>query len=524
MKLNVAARRSRTVLSAEEFLGRWQGGEEGRRAIRRYLDLAFGADLAERDLYRQEFFDLYRMSGFAGGEEVIVQFLELLAALRRDLAELPLPMLSVRLRRPRRANACPLVEEFLGGRQMSIRKELYLGAGLLALQVGRSMAELTAVDFAREDVVKACAMRISAQGASRAQRRAAYLFYRAQLEAAGVGSRMQEAILQPLAEEKSEQMPRGVSPTVATYIEYRRALGLGTWRDKARELRRFETWVTECDHGTIGEDGHLDTQILTADHVAGYRSFLADRVQKITLSFRLSHLRTYLHWLRRNGLVDAQVLRPLRRVSERSKRKKKVTVWEIETLRKFRDVVVRSQTPLVRCAIGLLVVTVGRAQELYDLRLQDIDLVGAQIRLQGKGRGSHERWVPITSLRLLADLRAYLAERPRPQKPGEEALFLLPDGRPLTATALRCEFIRLCEQAGIEGRWRLGVLRRTGATMLQEAGVDTLVRAQIMGHRDLRSQEHYVRNDFEHAARRLLAREEAYEDPMAGARDGAPPG
>ena len=446
-----------------------------------------------------------------------MQFLELLAALRRDLAELALPMLSVRPQRPRRANACPLVEEFLGGRQMSIHKELYLGAGLLALQIGRSAAELTPADFAREDVVKACARRLAAHGACRTQRRSAYRFYRAQLEAAGVGSSMQEAILQPLAAEKSEQMPRGVSPTVATYSEYRRALGLGTWRDKAREMRRFETWVTERDPSTIGEDGHLDTQLLTADHVAGYRSFLADRVQKKTLSFRLSHLRTYLRWLRRNGLVDAQVLRPLRRISERPKHKMTVTVWEIETLRKFRDVVVHTQTPLVRCAIGLLVVTICRSQELYDLRLQDLDLVGAQIRYHGKGRGSHERWVPITSSLLLADLRAYLAERPVPQDPLEEALFLEPDGRPLTSATLRCAFRQICHDAGIEGRWTPRVLRRTGATILQEKGVDTLLRAQIMGHRDLRNQEHYVRNDFEHSARRLLAREEAYEDPTAGA-------
>lgn len=501
------------MLSAEEFLARWQAAEEDRKAIARYLAFVEGAGLEEQDLYRQELLDLYRTCRLRGGEGAIVRFLTLFVALREDLGPAAAPSLELRPRRFKDYR-CPLIEEYLGGRQGLAAEALRLDGALLSLRLGRHTADLVSADFADPEVIAGSGGRLQMLGAKRSQVEVAYRFYRLQLDAAGVAEARQEALLLPLSPPPEEAMPQGVSPHLSAYLEYRRALGLGSWRDQAFELRRFETWTTERYPELADGDGFLDTLLLGEEEVLSYRDYLAERdgMSERTQSFRLSHLRTYLRWLRKQGLAGYGVLRPLARVSRRTETP--VTVWDPAMLRALRDAV-RRRPPLVRCAIGLLVTTLCRGQELYDVKVDDLDLEGTQIRYEGKGRGSQERWVPLASTGLLADLRTYLAQRPSPERPCERALFLLPNGRPLTAADLRREFREVCKEAGIEGNWTPRVLRRTGATMLAQEGIDTLVRTRIMGHQDLRSQDYYVKNDFAKAAARLFAKAEAYEDPLA---------
>ena len=422
MRLNVVRLRIGTVLSAEEFLARWPGAKEDRQAIARYLDFAKGAGLEQQSLCRQELLDLYRMCRLRGGEEAIVRFLALFAALRADLGPGVAPSLELR---PRRLGAyrCPLVEEFLNGGRGLAAEALRLDAALLSLRLGQPAAELLPADFAQPDVISGCGKRLQMLGATRSQVMVSYRFYRQQLDARGVADREQERLLRTLSPEREDAMPRGVSPQLATYLEHRRALGLGTWRDQAFELRRFETWVTERYPELADGDGFLDTLLLGEEEVLSYREHLDERegMCERTQSFRLSHLRTYLRWLRKQGLAGHGVLRPLFRVSRRAD--KEVTVWDASMLRALRDAL-RHRPPLLRCAIGLLVTTLCRGQELYDLKVDDLDLGGAQIRYEGKGRGSQERWVPIASTLLLADLRTYLAQRPRAERACEQALFL----------------------------------------------------------------------------------------------------
>lgn len=89
----------------------------------------------------------------------------------------------------------------------------------------------------------------------------------------------------------------------------------------------------------------------------------------------------------------------------------------------------------------------------------------------------------------------------------EDRLFILPTGQPLTAHRLREEFKRFQEAASISERAKLSILRKTLATHLRIEGVDTLIRADIMGHAVLDTQRHYAASSFDEVASRALKSE-----------------
>ncbi len=137
-----------------------------------------------------------------------------------------------------------------------------------------------------------------------------------------------------------------------------------------------------------------------------------------------------------------------------------------------------------------------RLSELTGLNLLDLDLLGDQVKVRGKGR--KERLVPLGS-RASRVLRRYLETRQRlASRPGadRQAVFLNPRGRRLTPRSVQRIVHRAYEAIGVDGL-KTHSLRHTFATHLLDAGADLRAVQELLGHASLSTTQIYTHTSVE---------------------------
>lgn len=132
-----------------------------------------------------------------------------------------------------------------------------------------------------------------------------------------------------------------------------------------------------------------------------------------------------------------------------------------------------------------------RLSELAGADVADVDLLGDQMKVRGKGR--KERIVPVgkqanAALRRWLDHRDLLASRPGAEK---RALFLNLRGQRLTGRSVQRAMHKLLEAAGGDGL-KVHSLRHTFATHLLDAGADLRAVQELLGHASLSTTQIYT--------------------------------
>jgi integrase/recombinase XerC len=143
-----------------------------------------------------------------------------------------------------------------------------------------------------------------------------------------------------------------------------------------------------------------------------------------------------------------------------------------------------------------------RLSELTGLNLHDLDLLGDQVKVRGKGR--KERLVPLGSraskvLRRYLEVREQLASRRAAEPPShddKQALFLNPRGRRLTPRSVQRIVHRAFEAIGVDGL-KTHSLRHTFATHLLDAGADLRAVQELLGHANLATTQIYTHTSVE---------------------------
>ena len=151
-------------------------------------------------------------------------------------------------------------------------------------------------------------------------------------------------------------------------------------------------------------------------------------------------------------------------------------------------------------AIEIMVTTGVRVGELTAIRLADIDLAEATIRIIGKG--DRERRVFLVDRDLANLVTAYLAVRA--PLAITEHLLVTSIGRPADPELLRKLLRSVAVAAGIERRITPHMLRHTAATRLLEAGVDIRFVQTLLGHRSISTTEIYTAVTDQSLKRMLL--------------------
>lgn len=139
-----------------------------------------------------------------------------------------------------------------------------------------------------------------------------------------------------------------------------------------------------------------------------------------------------------------------------------------------------------------------RLAELVSLRLEDLDLADASIRVTGKGNKT--RLVPV-GRKALAALTHWLKCRVGLAQSDEPAVFVSRFGGAMTARAVQQRLARwgLCH--GAEGHLHPHLLRHSFASHLLESSGDLRAVQELLGHADLSTTQVYTHLDFQHLAK-----------------------
>jgi len=161
-----------------------------------------------------------------------------------------------------------------------------------------------------------------------------------------------------------------------------------------------------------------------------------------------------------------------------------------------------------RAILELLYSSGIRVSELASLTLEDLDLRGGELRVQGKG--NKERLVPVGEV-ACDYVGLYIEDsRPRLASAEERTLFVTARGRRFQATNLIALVREYGRRAGIHKRVTPHALRHTCATHLLQGKADIRQIQRILGHASIATTQRYTKveiTDLKEVLKRCHPRE-----------------
>ena len=225
-------------------------------------------------------------------------------------------------------------------------------------------------------------------------------------------------------------------------------------------------------------------------YIAGLRK---EEITKRSVARKLSALRSFFKHLQK---TDTNINNPFEEITSPHKGR---------TLPKFMDVDTTSNLVSLPSELGngfspsrdraileIIYSTGMRVQELVDLNVNDIDLLGDSIRVLGKGK--KERIV-ILGPHSLDALSEYMKERQNQlikKKKQTSALFLNRRGTRITDRSIRRIFKKYSLKLGLDKQLSPHSLRHSFATHMLNAGADLRVVQELLGHESLSTTQIYT--------------------------------
>lgn len=140
-----------------------------------------------------------------------------------------------------------------------------------------------------------------------------------------------------------------------------------------------------------------------------------------------------------------------------------------------------------------------RLSELHGMNLEEIDVLGEQVKVRGKGR--KERVVPLTSSAVAA-LRRYMLRRAENAETADRGPLLVGRrGARLSRRSIQRHVRDLIEAAGGEEGTSVHSLRHSFATHLLDAGADLMAVKELLGHSSLSTTRIYTHTSKERLSR-----------------------
>ena len=266
-----------------------------------------------------------------------------------------------------------------------------------------------------------------------------------------------------------------------TVAAYRRDLG---------ELAAFLDTYFQCDDWAWSR---VDRNAL--------RRFLGRMAQqqlaRRTIARRLSAVRSFFRFLHREDLVQANAARTVRS----PRLEKSLPQWlsrgdaeKVFAVAENRAAEGGLRGPRDLAIIELFYATGMRLSELHGLNMDDIDLIGEQVKVRGKGR--KERIIPLGSAAVAA-LRRYEVRRSAVARGDRTAVFLNQNGKRLSRRAIQ-EIVRKAVESGAaEAGVSPHALRHSFATHLLDAGADLMAVKELLGHASLSTTSIYTHTSKE---------------------------
>jgi integrase/recombinase XerC len=230
-----------------------------------------------------------------------------------------------------------------------------------------------------------------------------------------------------------------------------------------------------------------------------------------TIARRLSAIRTFFRFLHREDLVEANTARTVRS----PKLEKTLPQWlsRGDAERVFSVAENRAAEGGFRGARDLAMLELFyasgmRLSELHGLDMDDVDLIGEQVKVRGKGR--KERIIPIGNAAVKAIRKYELRRGEIVGRDDRGALFLNQNGKRISRRSIQ-EIVRKAIESGAdEAGMSPHALRHSFATHLLDAGADLLAVKELLGHASLSTTSIYT-----HTSKERLKKVYALAHPRA---------
>ena len=266
------------------------------------------------------------------------------------------------------------------------------------------------------------------------------------------------------------------------YLRLERDASPHTLRNYRSDLVQFLDFLRSPQSGGPARLKDIDRLVLR-----GYMAALRERgVGKRSLSRKVSALRSFFRYLRREGLLEEN---PARQVwLPRSEKK----LPSFLTRKEVADLLDAPDTSTLmglrdRAILETLYSTGVRVGALVAMNRADVDLIGDLARVREKGK--KERLCPLGTY-AVRSLRDYLKSFPENDASGP--LFVNRSGGRLGAASVRKLLDKYIERAAIGKKITPHALRHSFATHLLNAGADLRSVQELLGHESLSTTQVYT--------------------------------
>jgi len=278
-------------------------------------------------------------------------------------------------------------------------------------------------------------------------------------------------------------------PRFLEHLRVERRLSRHTDANYERDLQRLIAW---CAQTGVDEWRRVDAHHIRSFAAAEHRRGASAR----TIARRLSALRSFFHYLIREGELKANPAAEIQAPKAKKRLPDTIDVDQMARLLGFRT----DETLGVRDkAIMELFYSSGlRLSELVGLDVRDIDLADRTVRVLGKG--SKTRVVPVGGYAVDA-IAAWLKERATLATVGETALFVSRRGGRLSPRMVQERIGDWAKRRGLPVHVHPHMFRHSFATHLLESSHDLRGVQELLGHANIATTQIYTHLDFQHLAR-----------------------
>ena len=242
--------------------------------------------------------------------------------------------------------------------------------------------------------------------------------------------------------------------------------------------------------------GTIPLKDLQVQHIRRYVAQLHARgLSGKTLARMLSAWRGYYHYLARSHGIPHNPCQGLRAPKSAKHLPHALSPDEANRL---MEILVEGPQALRDKAILELFYSSGlRLSELSGLRVEDVNLDDATVRVTGKGNKT--RIVPVGS-HAIAAIRAWLEERNK-SFASQSTLFPGKYGKPLSQRAIQYCVRQWAVKQGVSGNVHPHVLRHSFASHVLQSSGDLRAVQEMLGHASISTTQVYTHLDFQYLAK-----------------------
>lgn len=247
----------------------------------------------------------------------------------------------------------------------------------------------------------------------------------------------------------------------------------------------FNYFVRDCPN--------LELENITRFHIEDW--LMTGKLEKNwgakTIKNRLLALRSFFRWCKERELIDKDPTEFIPKPKLPKSLPKSLSLADAEKLMdwtKHLKYYYKFERNRAIAIIGLFLYTGIRLNELYDLKLFDIDLQNKILKVIS-GKGQKDRFIPLNH-NLISILSNYLKDREKRKIQCPYFFVSLKLDEKMSKNVVKRLVIKLRDKSGIY--FYPHILRHTFATLMLEGGCNLFTLSKLMGHSDIKTTTIYL--------------------------------